>query len=80
MRRKSKCFRIKSSETRLYHVLLALQCVYGCSDGVKNKDGEDEGNIPGGGERMDIALPLVCRELGFVKWFGRKTEDNGGMV
>ena len=32
-----------------------------CSDGDENGDGEDRSEILGGGERVEIACPLVCR-------------------
>ena len=46
----------------MYHVSLAVQCIYGWSD-EEGKDGDErEGNeLFGGWERMEIALPLVCR-------------------
>ena len=46
----------------MYHVPLAVQCIYGGSDeGVK-----EENEIPGGWERVKIAWSLVCRCLGHV--------------
>ena len=40
---------------------LALQCIYGCSDGKgENVDGEDGIEISGGGDRVDIIRLLVC--------------------
>ena len=45
------------SETMLYHVPLALQCVYGCSkEGSENGNGEDGCEIFGGGERVEIVF------------------------
>ena len=45
----------------MYHVPLAVQCIYGWSE--ESEDGyEKEGSeIPGGWERMEIAWPLVFR-------------------
>ena len=58
----SECFRIKSGVRRMYHVPLALQCIYRCSDkGSENGDGEEMSDIPGGGKIVEIAWPLVCR-------------------
>ena len=49
-------------ETKVYHVPLAFQCIYGCSDERgENGDGEEENEVFGGGERVQIAWPLVCR-------------------
>ena len=31
----------------MYHVLLALQCIYGCSDAAENGDGEERNEISG---------------------------------
>ena len=31
------------------------------NEGGENGDGEEESEIPGGGKRMEIAWPLVCR-------------------
>ena len=54
-------------ETGVYHVPLALQCIYGRSDEVvENWDGEEGSEISGGGKRVEIACLLVCRLLDFV--------------
>ena len=46
----------------MYHVPLALQCIYGWSDeGGEDGDGKEGSEIPGGWERVVIAWPLVCR-------------------
>ena len=51
----------------MYHVPLALQCTYGCSDeSGENRDGKERSEIPVGGKRVEITWPLVCRRLGFV--------------
>ena len=34
----------------MYHVLLAFQCIYGCSDGGENGDEKEGSEIPGGGK------------------------------
>ena len=40
----------------MYHVPLALQCIYERSDeGGENGDGEEWHEISGGGKRMEIA-------------------------
>ena len=37
----------------MYHVPLAFQCIYGCSDERgENGDGEEENEVFGGGERV----------------------------
>ena len=37
-----ECFRINSGETGVYHIPLALQCIYGHSDeGGENVDGKE---------------------------------------
>ena len=45
----------------MYHIPLALQCIYGCSEGGENGDGEEGSEISGGGKRVEIAWPLLCR-------------------
>ena len=46
----------------MYHVPLAFQCIYGCSDERgEDGDGKEGSEIPRGGKRVEIALPLVCR-------------------
>ena len=68
----SEYFRIDWYDTRLYHVLLVVQCVYGCSDerGGENRDEEEDwSEIYGRGERMEITWPCVCRLLGFYLEF-----------
>ena len=40
----------------MYHVPLALHCIYGCSDeGGENEDGEEGSEISGVGKRVEIA-------------------------
>ena len=49
-------------ETGVYHVTLAVQCIYGWSDeGGEDGDGKEGNKIPGGWERVEIAWPIVCR-------------------
>ena len=44
----------------MYHVPLALECIYGCNyEGVENGDGEEGSEISIGGKRVEIAWPLV---------------------
>ena len=59
----SECFRISSGVRQgVYDVPLALQCIYGWSDeGGENEDGEEGSEISGGGKRMEVAWPLVCK-------------------
>ena len=39
----------------MYHVPLAVQCIYGCSDeGGEDRDRKEANEIPGGGERVEI--------------------------
>ena len=46
----------------MYHVSLAFQCIYGCSDKRgENGDKEEGSDILGGRERVDFAWPLLCR-------------------
>ena len=45
----------------MYHVPLALQCIYGLSDGGEDGDRKEESEILRGGKRVEIAWPLVCR-------------------
>ena len=45
----------------MYHVPLVLECIYGRSDGVKNKDGKEGSETPGGRERVEITCPIVYR-------------------
>ena len=41
---------------------MTLQCIYGRSDeDVENGDREEESEISGGGKRVEIDWPLVCR-------------------
>ena len=44
----------------MYHVPLAFQCIYGCSN-IEGGDGKDRSEIPGGEERVEITIPLVYR-------------------
>ena len=45
----------------MYHIPLAFQGIYGCSDERgENGDGE-EGSKISNGEKVEIAWPLVCR-------------------
>ena len=49
-------------ETGLYHVPLAFQCIYECSDERgEDGDGNKGSEIPVGHERVEIAWPLVSR-------------------
>ena len=63
--RKSEYFRIESDVRQgctTSPVSLAFQRVYRCSDErSNNEDGEDESEISGGGKKMKIAWPNVCR-------------------
>ena len=43
----------------MYHIPLAVQCIYGCSDEGEDGDGKEGSEIPVGGERVEIAAPLV---------------------
>ena len=46
----------------MYHVPLALQCIYGRSDeGGVNGDGEERNEISRGGKKLEIAWPIVYR-------------------
>ena len=46
----------------MYHVPLAYQCINRYSDASgENGDGEEGNEISGGGKRVKIACPLVCR-------------------
>ena len=46
----------------MYHVPLAFQCIYGRSDERgEDGNGKEESEIPGGGERVKITWPLICR-------------------
>ena len=46
----------------MYHVPLAVQCIYGWSDeGGEDRDGKEGSEHHGGWEKMDIAWPLVCK-------------------
>ena len=58
----SKQFRIdRWGETGVYHVPLAIQCIYGWSDeGGEDGNGKEGSEIPGGWERVEIAWPFGC--------------------
>ena len=44
-------------ESRVYHILLALQCVYGCSDERdENGNGDDESEISVVGEAFCMQM------------------------
>ena len=44
----------------MYHVPLAVQCIYGGIDEVgKDGDGKEEGEIHGRGEKVEIVWHLV---------------------
>ena len=46
----------------MYHVPLAVQCIYGCSDeGGEDGDGKEGSEIYGVWEKVEIAWSLVCR-------------------
>ena len=46
----------------MYHVSLAVQCIYGWSDeGGEDGDGKEGSELPGEWERVKIAWSLVCR-------------------
>ena len=48
----------------MYHVSLAVQCIYGWSDeGGEDGDRNERSEIHGGEEKLDITCPLVCRYL-----------------
>ena len=54
-------FRIEWGETGVYHVSLAVQCIYGWSDeGGEDGDRKEGSELPGGWKRVDIAWPLAC--------------------
>ena len=44
----------------VYNVPLAFQCIYGYSDERGNE-------ISGGGKRVEIAWPLVCKTVSFYR-------------
>ena len=51
----------------MYHVPLAIQCIYGCSnEGGHNGHKKDGNEISSKWERVKIAWALVCRRPGFV--------------
>ena len=46
----------------MYHVPLAVQCIYGCSEEGGDDSDEKEGSeIPGGWERVEIPWLVVYR-------------------
>ena len=46
----------------MYHVPLAVQCIYRFSEGGgEDTDGEEGSELPVGWERVEIAWTLVCR-------------------
>ena len=46
----------------MYHIPLAVQCIYECSDERgENGVGKEGSVIPGGWEREEIAWPFLCR-------------------
>ena len=46
----------------MYHVSLAVQCIYGWSDeGGEDGDAKEKSELPGGWERVEIAWPIVCK-------------------
>ena len=46
----------------MYHFFMAVQCVYGCSDERgEDRDRKEGTEIPGGGERVEIAWPLFMQ-------------------
>ena len=64
----SECFRINSG---IYHVRLALQCIYRCSDGGKNGDGEEGCEISG--EKSGDCLASCLQRTWFCMMNQRKT-------
>ena len=56
-----------------------MYSIFGCSEeGGENGDGKERNEISGGGKRVEIVWPLVCRGLGFVWRVGERPEGNGG--
>ena len=46
----------------MYHIPMALQCIYGPNDeGDENRYGKEGSEIPGGGERLVITRSLLCK-------------------
>ena len=46
----------------MYHVSLAVQCIYGWSDkGGEDGDGKEGSELHRGWEIVEIAWPLVCK-------------------
>ena len=46
----------------MYHVPLAVQCIYGWSDEEgEDGDGNEGSGIPGGWEKLEFTWPLVWR-------------------
>ena len=66
------CIRVKGGENEqfridigVYHVPLAFQCIYGCSDeGGEDKDGKEGIEIPGGWKSVDFLAS--CMQM---NWF-----------
>ena len=49
-------------ETRVYHIPLVVQCIYGWSDeGREDGDGKEGSELHGGWEKVKNAWPLVGR-------------------
>ena len=50
------------SEVGVYHLSLAVQCIYGWNDERgEYGDGKEDSELFGGWEIREIACPLVCR-------------------
>ena len=48
----------------MYHISLAVHCIYGWSDeGGEDGDGKKGCELPGGLERMEIAWPLYADDM-----------------
>ena len=45
----------------MYHVTLAIQCIYGRRYIGENEDEKEGSEIPGRGERVEVTCSLVCR-------------------
>ena len=74
------CIRVKGgeSETGVYHVPLAFQCIYGCSDeGGEDLDREEGSEISGRGESVNFTGLLNADDLVL---FGESEEELRAMV
>ena len=71
------CFSINCGMRRFYHASWLFDVYMDAVMRGANWDGEDGSEISGGGRKVEIAWPFVCRGLSFMRRVGRRPEGDG---